>query len=98
MAKQIIWTEKATEDFYQIIIWLEIKWSLKVADDFSRIAERKIELLSHFPEIGPRSEKNPRRRKFTLTKHNILIYTIEEENLVLLSIFDTRQDPERNIF
>lgn len=93
MAKKIVWTNNAKADLFQILSYLQNTWSLKIADNFSKIVERKVELLSQFPELGARSQKFRRRRKITLTSQSILIYTITGENLVLLSIFDTRQNP-----
>jgi plasmid stabilization system protein ParE len=93
MAKKIVWTNNAKADFFKILSYLQNTWSLKIADNFSKIVERKVELLSQFPELGARSQKFRRRRKITLTSQSILIYTITGENLVLLSIFDSRRNP-----
>ena len=93
MAKKVIWTDNAKADLFQILLYLQNTWSLKIADNFSKIVERKVELLSQFPELGARSQTSPKRRKITLTSRSILLYAIEGEDLVLLAIFDTRRNP-----
>lgn len=93
MAKKVVWTDNAKEDIFNILSYLQNKWSFRIADNFSRLIERKVELLSQFPELGARSQKFPKKRKITLTRRCILIYTIDGDNLVLLSFFDTRRNP-----
>ena len=95
MAKKVIWTNNAKADLLHILSYLQNAWSFRIADNFSKLVIRKVELLSQFPELGARSQNFPGRRKITLTRRAILIYTIEGEHLVLLAIFDTRRNPDQ---
>ena len=93
MAKKVIWTNNAKEDLFNILSYLQNTWSFRIADKFSKLVERKVELLSQFPELGAPSQHWPGTRKITLTSQSILIYMVDAEKLVLLSIFNTRQEP-----
>lgn len=96
MAQQIEWTPSALEDYYNVILYLERCWSQKIADDFTTLTEAKLATLSQQPLIGLQSVKESSVRSILLTKHNRMYYRIEGNKLVVLSVFDTRQDPAKN--
>ena len=98
MAQQIEWTPQALQDFHAIIVYLEENWSVDIADTFIATTESKLAILAEQPFIGIRSEKHTNIRSISLTKHNRLYYRIETNKLVVLNIFDTRQDPSQNLY
>jgi plasmid stabilization system protein ParE len=98
MAYKISWTDIALEDYYAIINYLLDKWSLKVAFDFQDIVNKKLNDLSRHPFVGIKSDKIPSVRSILFTKHNRLYYRITENNIELLTIIDTRRDPEKKSF
>lgn len=95
MAKKIIWTKRATRSFEKILDYLDAKWSEKVKADFIIRTFDVIEILSEFPEIG--TLENPERniRGFLLTRHNRIFYKYGDESIVILNIFDVRQNKKR---
>ena len=98
MALPVIWTENAIEDYKLVIDYLLLEWPLPVAEKFVETIEKRIEVLSNFPNIGIPSLKDPSIRSIILTKHNKLYYRVYSDKIEILNIFDTRQDPEKNIF
>lgn len=98
MAFTIIWTEIATEDFLDIVNYLESEWSERISENFIIDCYAKLDLLAHTPMIGPKSNTYPNVRRILITKHIALYYKIELTEVTLLNFFDLRQSPERNLF
>jgi len=76
MALPVTWTENAIEDFKSLIDYLLRERPLPVAEKFIETIEKRIEVLSKFPNIGIASLKDPSIRNIILTKHNKLYYRV----------------------
>jgi len=96
MALQIKWTENALEDYRKVVYYLLEAWSIEIASKFIDLLEERLERLSIFPEIGIQSSKNREIRAIVITKHNKLYYRNTKDYIEVLSIFDTRQNPQKN--
>jgi plasmid stabilization system protein ParE len=95
MALDIIWSPKALENFHDVINYLEENWPKQVVKDFVKRTENILGLIAAHPEIFRQiSEINP-IREAVVTKHNLLIYKVYQDQIVLLSMFDTRQHPKK---
>ncbi len=98
MVRKIIWTNNAQEDFKQVIEYLYEEWSERIALNFIATFYSKIELIDKLPQIGMKVENHENVNRILITKHNILYYLITEKEIVLLDLFDTRQNPKKNKF
>jgi plasmid stabilization system protein ParE len=98
MAFKITWTDIATEDFLNIANYLEIEWSDRISENFIIDCYAKLDLLSKAPMIGTASGQYSNVRRILITKNIALYYEVKSQELVLLSFFDVRQAPEKNIF
>jgi plasmid stabilization system protein ParE len=98
MAYKISWSDIALEDYHIIIDYLITQWSLSVAADFEKIVNGKLDNLSKQPFSGIKSVKNPIVRSISFTPHNRLYYRITSDSIELLTIIDTRRNPEKNPF
>ena len=92
---KIRWTEEATNNLENIIDYLETNWTQKELKKFFQKFEKQLLLLSLFPEAYPVSLKKKRIHRCVLTKNLTIFYTVKENNLELLSIFDTGQHPSK---
>jgi len=92
---KIRWTEEAKKNLKSIIIYLETNWTSKELKKFFEKLEKQLLLLSIFPEAYPFSLKKKKIHRCVLTKNLTIYYSVEEEFLVLLSIFDSRQHPSK---
>lgn len=90
MALEVVWTPTAASKLSDVLGFLESNWPHFVSKDFTVSLEQQIELLKYFPEIGIQSEREPSIRKVLVTKHNALYYTFNSEQIVILTIIDTR--------
>ena len=93
MAAKIVWTENALEDLNKLKSYLERNWPERVLTSVMDKLVNKLKVLQDFPYIGRASLKFPNRRRTLLTKHNLIIYSVYDDEIVIEAIFDTRQDP-----
>ena len=63
------------------------KFSAKLYDN--------INLILNDPEIFPVIKYNSRIRQCVVTKQSTLYYSFNEKSIVVLSLFDTRQNPTK---
>jgi len=98
MALKIVWTENAIQDYKLVVDYLLLEWSLAVAEKFAETIDRRIDVLSRFPNIGIASTKDLSIRSIVITKHNKLYYRLLSDTIEILSIFDTRQNPQKNLY
>ena len=96
MALQIEWTPNALQDYEQVVNYLLKEWSTKAAADFINKVEDRVYNLSLLPNVGIASIKEPSIRSVLITKHNRLYYQTKSGKLIILNIFDTRQNPKKN--
>lgn len=95
MVKTIIWNSKANNQFFAIIDYLEKHWSRRIAQNFITETLQTLKILAQFPEMGRVDNPVKKIRVFVITKHNILYYRVDDDKIVLLNFFDTRQHPRK---
>lgn len=96
MEIKIIFTQKALRNIADLNRYLEKKWNIKVAIEFQLILMQKLLLIKANPNIGSATEKGS-VRKILITKHNRLYYRIlNEGEISIIELFDTRQSPDKS--
>jgi len=54
-----------------------------------------VSLLKLYPYAGLKSFKRPGYMKFLLTEHNTLYYRLKNNKLIIINIYDNRQNPDK---
>jgi plasmid stabilization system protein ParE len=94
MVKQIIWTKLAQQNRKTILeYWTIHNKSTAFSKRLNRVFEDTIDLLSKHPKIGKKTEYPDIRVK--IIKDYCLTYRETEFTLEILTIWDSRQDPEK---
>jgi plasmid stabilization system protein ParE len=96
MACKIRHTKTFLKDTFRIAGWLESEWSEKVATDFIKLLYKRIDALSKTPFAGSLTMKVKNVRKLKITKYNKIYYRVQGNIITILSLFETRQNPEKN--
>lgn len=94
MVKEIVWSEKSISTFERVIQYLNEEWTEKEVVNFILETERVIEFISEHPYIF-RDTKYHGIKEALVTPHNLLVYKIESEKIILITFWDTRQNPKR---
>ena len=90
---KIRWSQEAIVNLESIIIYLENNWTPKELSKFFKKLEKQILLLALFPEAFPVSKQKSKIHRCVFLKNLTIYYITDNEHLVLLTIFDTRQHP-----
>ena len=89
MEKEIVWTEVARKDFWEIATYLKENWPENVLEHFSHLLDIKIKLVQRHPYIGFKSAIHSRFRKTLVTKYYLIIYSIKKDHIVIHRIKHT---------
>ena len=93
MALKIFWTNRASKNFDIVLEYLEGEWGDQVTKKFIKDVYDFLELLVEFPEIGSIENNEKGIRGFTLIKQMNIFYRITKEKIIILGLFDNRQNP-----
>ena len=74
MAKEVVLSELASEDYEQIVDYLVSDWSIEIAIDFIDRLNKVRVILAERPELYPFENKIKSVRRCVVTKHNVLYF------------------------
>lgn len=94
MAKQIIWSDRATNDLLEIFeYWVTRNKSNNYNKKLNILFNKSIDLIASYSSIGrPTQIKNI---KVKVIKDYQLIYEDSPELIIILTIWDNRRNPEK---
>lgn len=94
MARRIVWVLQAQMDRKEILAyWKERNKSAKYSKKLDKLFREALILLLKYPFIGkPTNKKNIRIK---IVRSYFLIYEITAEEIVVLRIWDARQNPKK---
>lgn len=95
MKYEIFWLDNAKEKLSIIYEFIIANWNIKIADEFIDKLKFKLQLLSYFPHIGQKSQKKKDVRRYIISEQVSLFYKIDKKKIIILTLFDTRQNPDK---
>lgn len=95
MDYKIIVTEHALTDLKNVFEYLENHWGEAVTQKFSLILTEKFNFIKSQPRSNRLISKSKQLYRCLITKHNAAYYQIIDTEIVILTIFDTRQHPTK---
>ena len=94
MVKQVVWSLRAQNDRKKILnYWRLRNKSNTYSKKLNQLYKNSIQIIKDFPLIG-KSTDDPNTR-IKIVKDYLLFYEETETQIVILTIWDSRQDPER---
>jgi toxin YoeB len=92
MVRQIIWTEKAQNDRIAIFTyWNNRNKSVLFSKKLHELIKESLQLICRHPMIGKPTKMENVRVK--VLRDYLIIYEITEKEIIVLSIWDCRQNP-----
>lgn len=93
MVRQIVWTENAQKERISILsFWNEQNHSFIYSKKLNGLIKESLKLICKFPTIGKRTKKENVRVK--VLRDYLIIYEITANEIVVLSFWDCRKNPE----
>ena len=94
MAWQIIWTERAQKERFEIFtFWNTHNQSSVYSKKLNELIKQSLKIISRHPLIGKPTNKENVRIK--ILKNYLIIYEIKKQEIIVLSLWDSRQKPEK---
>jgi len=94
MAKQVIWSLRAQNDKKEILdYWRQRNKSNTYSKKLNELFKESIKIILDFPQIGKVTDDTKARVK--IVRDYLIIYEETETQIFILTIWDSRQDPEK---
>jgi len=93
----LFWSDRALTDLQNTLNYLSENWTARELKFFSNRLDKRINLIIQFPNLFPSSDKRKSIKRSVLTKHITVYYQVNpRKNIItILSLFDTRQNPDK---
>lgn len=95
MIRTIIISKTAKRKINNLFEYLIENWNLKVKSDFVKKLDRSINIIQLNPESFPVSKNKIGLHKCVVAKQTTLFYRFNSKRIVIVTIFDTRQNPNK---
>ena len=95
MSRKVVISKTAERKLDKLFEYLTSEWSIKVKTDFVKKLDSSIDIIKNQPEIFPESRKGKSLRKCVITKQTTLFYRYNSKRINIVTIFDTRQNPNK---
>lgn len=97
MAKEIEWTPESILAFESTIEYLSIHWTEKEVEHFVVSTEIVINFISENPKMFRKTGRK-NIHEALITPHNLMIYKVYSDRIVVLRFWDTRKNPRKKKF
>lgn len=91
---EVYLSKKANERYLEICDFIEAKWGITIVNKFSNKLLSFSNTLSEFPLIGTVENPENSIRGFQLTKQTKVFYKIYKNKIMIVNLFDVRQNPK----
>ncbi len=94
--KEIVWRKVALLQVEQVFLFLLENASEQSAHKFLDSIEKCTKIIATHPTVGMPSQKKVGVRSYQVVGNRRLYYAEQKDKIYILSLFDLRQDPQKN--
>lgn len=95
MVKGLVWTAEAETDFQNIVEYIKEEWGNGSAQKFVQTVFSRLDKLLSMPSIA-RFTNQENIQIYQLDKKNVVFFIVENEFIILLSIYPYKKDITTN--
>jgi plasmid stabilization system protein ParE len=95
LSRKVVISKTAEKKLDKLFDYLIQKWPVTVKIEFVEKLDSSIGIIKNQPEIFPESKKGKGLRKCVITKQTTLYYRFNSKRINVVTIFDTRQNPNK---
>ncbi len=92
--RKLEFSERSLKEIRNTVDYLKVKWSERISNNFLKELKRNIDLIQINPELFPISEFEG-LRKCVVSKQTSVFFIIKNNIVYIVSVFDTRQNPNK---
>jgi plasmid stabilization system protein ParE len=95
MSRKVDISKTAQKKLDNLFNYLIENWSTKVKNEFVQKLDNSIKTIKNQPEAFPESTLRNGLRKCVITKQTTMFYRFNSSRVFIVTIFDSRQNPEK---
>ncbi len=95
MVYSIVFSERASKELNSTFKYLEENRSLRSANEFAAIVDEKINFIKSNPYQYPPFKNKKEIRRCVVTEQASFFYRILNDEVQIITLFDTRQNPAK---
>ncbi len=95
MLLQVKLSKRAEKKLDNLFNYLETKWSERAKNNFVKKLQKAIKQIQQHPSGFPKSEIIKGLHKLVITKQTTIYYKYDKKYIYIITVFDTRQNPEK---
>ena len=88
----IIWTNRAINEYENVILYLLEEWTAKEAQKFIDHSNSVLSKICITPYMFKASQTHSYMHKGKITKHSSFIYQVDNNEIIILRVIDNRSD------
>jgi plasmid stabilization system protein ParE len=92
---KLVWTEKAQQRIGEVLEYIEREFGAKARQIFLEKTQDFTRILIEFPEMGTLEIKEKNLRGFQLTNQTRVFYRVKKNCIIILTLIDSRQNPNK---
>lgn len=93
--RKIVFSPRSKFQLESLLNYLEIRFSVLTKKKFISKLDNAVIIIQKDPDTFPKSNSNKIIRKCVISKQTTLYYKFNNQEIRLLSLFDTRQNPTK---
>jgi plasmid stabilization system protein ParE len=93
--REIIISKTAKNKLDKLFYYLITHWGLEAKADFVKKLDKSIDAIKLHPESFPESYVKKGLHRCVITKQTTLFYRFTSKKIIIVTIFDTRQNPTK---
>jgi addiction module RelE/StbE family toxin len=94
MVKQVVWSLRAQQERKEILdYWRRRNKSNTYSKKLDLLFRESVRIVKDFPQVGKTADEKNTRIK--IVKDYLLIYEETETQILILTIWDSRRDPDK---
>ncbi|MBD1394524.1 type II toxin-antitoxin system RelE/ParE family toxin [Mucilaginibacter glaciei] len=93
---KVVLSKRAQKDFDDILNYIKKDFGSLHAINFKNLVIKFLDLIGVFPEMGSLEEHNTSMRAFVVHRRLKVFYRFDDNRLIVLRLFDTRQHPDQS--
>ena len=95
MIRKVKLSKRAAKKLERLLEYLEIKWSIKVKNDFIKKLDKSLNLIQENPDYFQKSIQIKGLHRCVITKQTTIYYRYDDKFIYVVTLFDNRQDPKK---
>lgn len=87
--------ERALNEYDLLVVYLWGEWGENITVKVSKKIDQSVLRLKQSPEQFPIINQDKRIQRCVVSNQTSIFFTISNDSIIILSLFDNRQDPQK---